>query len=338
MSSNSASVSSGFGSLASAEHTAGGFGSSGGFGATSPFAAKTSSGFGGLGSSGFGGLGGSSLGGTLGGVGGFGGPRPLGRSLSSFAAPPGSATTFGGVSSAKAFGAPTQEDEGDSEDDDGDDSDDEAAIMDRPKERRFQEQERKFRQMDFVANQSYWPTIDAITVETGEEAEETVFSCRAKLYHFEGKEWKERGVGTFKINTAWAPSSEESLEHKSRLIMRTDGVHRVVLNTPIFKGMKVGTPEGNEPTGKTLNITGMEAGKPTLFALKVSSIRSATLFIEATCSHANGSYRLERKKSSRTCTTRSWIFRPAFEQLRKKEDEIIKRMASMACQMLQRQN
>jgi len=82
--------------------------------------------------------------------------------------------------------------------------------------------------------------------------------------------WKERGVGTFKINTAWAPTSEESLERKSRLIMRTDGVHKVVLNTPIFKGMKVGTPEGDEPTGKTLNVTGVEGGKPTLFALKVS--------------------------------------------------------------------
>jgi hypothetical protein len=110
-----------------------------------------------------------------------------------------------------------------------------------------------------------------IIVETGEEAEETVFSCRAKLYHFEGKEWKERGVGTFKVNTAWAPSSEESSERKSRLIMRTDGVHRVVLNTPIFKGMKVGNPDGGEPTGKTLNVTGMEGGKPTLFALKVGS-------------------------------------------------------------------
>jgi Ran-binding protein 3 len=109
-----------------------------------------------------------------------------------------------------------------------------------------------------------------VIVETGEEAEETVFSCRAKLYHFEGKEWKERGVGTFKINTAWAPSSEESQDRKSRLIMRTDGVHRVVLNTPIFKGMKVGNPDGGEPTGKTLNVTGMEGGKPTLFAIKVS--------------------------------------------------------------------
>jgi hypothetical protein len=70
--------------------------------------------------------------------------------LSSFAAPSGSATTFAGVSSAKAFGAPAHEDEGDSEDDDGDDSDDEAAIMDRPKERRFLEQERKFRQTLFL--------------------------------------------------------------------------------------------------------------------------------------------------------------------------------------------
>lgn len=152
LSSNSASAPGGFGSLASTEHTTGGFGSSGGFGGTSPFAAKTSSNFGGLGSSGFGGLGGSSLGGTLGGVGGFGRPRPLGGGLSSFAAPSGSAATFGGVSSAKAFGAPAHEDEGDSEDDDGDDSDDEAAIMDRPKERRFQEQERKFRQILFLAS------------------------------------------------------------------------------------------------------------------------------------------------------------------------------------------
>ncbi len=52
--------------------------------------------------------------------------------------------------------------------------------------------------------------------------------------------------------------------------MRTDGVHRVVLNTPVFKGMRFGTPDGKEPTGKTLNLTGMENGKPALFLLKVS--------------------------------------------------------------------
>ena len=58
-------------------------------------------------------------------------------------------------------------------------------------------------------------------------------------------------------------------DRKPRLIMRTDGVHRVILNTPVFKGMKVGTPEGGEPTGKTMNLTGMEDGRPALFILKV---------------------------------------------------------------------
>jgi Ran-binding protein 3 len=107
-------------------------------------------------------------------------------------------------------------------------------------------------------------------VETGEEEEETMFSCRAKLFHFE-KEWKERGVGTIKLNVHYAINEdpEEAPEQKARLIMRTDGVHRVVLNTPVFKGMRFGTPDGKEPTGKTLNLTGMENGKPALFLLKV---------------------------------------------------------------------
>jgi Ran-binding protein 3 len=142
--SNSASASGGFGSLASPQHNTGGFGPAGGFGGASPFATKASSGFGGLGSSGFGGLGSSSLGGTLGG-GGFGGPRPLGGGLSSFAGPSLSGAPFGGGSSAKAFGAPADDREDDDDDDDGDDSDDESAAMDRLKDRRFQEQDRMSR-------------------------------------------------------------------------------------------------------------------------------------------------------------------------------------------------
>lgn len=118
--------------------------------------------------------------------------------------------------------------------------------------------------------------ITKFPVETGEEEEETMFSCRAKLFHFE-KEWKERGVGTIKLNVQqYAIKNEQQQaaeetppEQKARLIMRTDGVHRVVLNTPVFKGMKFGTPDGGEPTGKTLNLTGVENGKPALFLLKV---------------------------------------------------------------------
>ena len=100
-------------------------------------------------------------------------------------------------------------------------------------------------------------------------------------------------MGAFKINVRWArksvskddeggqtSSSEDleasdtgefaNLERRARLLMRTDGVHRVVLNTPVFKDMKVGDADGNEPTGKTMLLTGLEDGKPALFQIKVS--------------------------------------------------------------------
>lgn len=67
--------------------------------------------------------------------------------MSGFAAPAGSGNTFGGGSSAKTFGAPANEAEGDSEDDDGSDSDDEAAS-EKPKDRRFQEQDRMRQLLD----------------------------------------------------------------------------------------------------------------------------------------------------------------------------------------------
>jgi hypothetical protein len=44
-----------------------------------------------------------------------------------------------------------------------------------------------------------------------------------------------------------------------------------VLNTPVFKEMIVGTPDGKEPTGKTMHLTGLEAGKPTGYQMKASS-------------------------------------------------------------------
>jgi len=145
--------------------------------------------------------------------------------------------------------------------------------------------------------------LTVFTVETGEEEEETILSCRAKLYHFE-KEWKERGVGVFKINIRYedklmgdegdtekpadgasdgdiesgAQAEFPTIERKARLIMRTDGVHRVVLNTPVFKDMNVGSHDGKEPTGKTMHLTGLEDGRPTGFQIKVVLFLASTRF------------------------------------------------------------
>nr|CAD7394595.1 unnamed protein product [Timema cristinae] len=67
------------------------------------------------------------------------------------------------------------------------------------------------------------PLPDKVPVITGEEDEEVVYCHRAKLYRFVASEWKERGVGDFKI-----------LRHpdtcKIRLVMRRDQVLKLCLN------------------------------------------------------------------------------------------------------------
>ncbi|OAP59991.1 hypothetical protein AYL99_04993 [Fonsecaea erecta] len=276
-----------FGAVGATAKPSGGFGgasgaslfasTSGGFGGASPFASKPTSGFGSGG--GFGSAAG------FGGASGFGSAaKPLGTGLSPFATAAGTAGTFG---KPKPFGVKSNEDEEDSED--GDENDEaQSAAQEVEQDPRFQKQE----------------------LNTGEEDEKTIFSCRAKLYHFD-REWKESGLGDFKINmryearsTVQTPTTDDkdagdkrskpeddageineedveaalergdrgssvTLERRGRLIMRAMGTHRLLLNTPVFKEMNVGTHDGKEPSGKTMHLTGLEGGKPTGFQIKV---------------------------------------------------------------------
>jgi Ran-binding protein 3 len=103
------------------------------------------------------------------------------------------------------------------------------------------------------------------------------FSCRAKLYNFvtgpDGKkEWKERGLGVLRLNTADPPLS--GLTRKARLLMRADGSHRVILNTPLLKEATFGGPKGGKPAGGYIYFMGaMEGdegeGKLEMLQLKV---------------------------------------------------------------------
>uniref|UniRef100_A0A7S1KPS3 RanBD1 domain-containing protein n=1 Tax=Percolomonas cosmopolitus TaxID=63605 RepID=A0A7S1KPS3_9EUKA len=65
--------------------------------------------------------------------------------------------------------------------------------------------------------------------ETGEEDEKTIVECPVKLYELVDKEWKERGVGTLKLN--------EQDKTNARFIMRTKETHTVKLNARLFPGM-----------------------------------------------------------------------------------------------------
>jgi len=117
-----------------------------------------------------------------------------------------------------------------------------------------------------------------ILVDTGEEGEKVYFSSRARLYFFDGA-WKERGTGVFKINLR--PSEDGHAEsdpeaqtsngkRKARLLMRADATHKVLLNSPVFKGLKFGAADGTEPTGKLMHLQSLENGKPLPLQIKVS--------------------------------------------------------------------
>lgn len=106
------------------------------------------------------------------------------------------------------------------------------------------------------------------TVETGEEEEKTYFACKAKLFHFSDKEWRERGLGNFKVNVRVIDGVED--KKSARMVMRADGVLRVMLNTALFKGMKVGDGEGKEPRSKQIILASLEGNRSVPLLLRVS--------------------------------------------------------------------
>ncbi|CRG86797.1 hypothetical protein PISL3812_03809 [Talaromyces islandicus] len=208
----------------------------------SPFASTAASGF-------------ASLGSGLGsGFGGGFGSGSAGK-LSSFASASGPA--FGGSSTSKPFGAAA---DSDAEEDEGEEDNAVASFEKEKEDERFYEQQ----------------------IETGEEEEQTYFSSKAKLFHFTNKEWKERGVGTFKINVKEEAGAEND-KVSARMIMRADGVLRVMLNSPIFKGMPVGDVTGEEPKTKQLNLASIENGTTTPLLLRLGRPESAKELYHIIC-------------------------------------------------------
>jgi len=80
------------------------------------------------------------------------------------------------------------------------------------------------------------PGLKRTELTTGEEDEYTVHTVKAKLLVIDGssENWKERGTGTLRINT-----KKTNGNTAARLVMRADSVFRVILNVPLFAGMKV---------------------------------------------------------------------------------------------------
>eukprot|EP00092_Neocalanus_flemingeri_P036782 GFUD01040043.1.p1 GENE.GFUD01040043.1~~GFUD01040043.1.p1 ORF type:complete len:2751 (-),score=928.30 GFUD01040043.1:212-8194(-) len=77
------------------------------------------------------------------------------------------------------------------------------------------------------------PLPELVEVKTGEEDEAVLFSERSKLFRFvpESKEWKERGLGDFKI-------LKNNVSGKVRFLMRREQVLKVCCNHILSKSME----------------------------------------------------------------------------------------------------
>lgn len=62
-----------------------------------------------------------------------------------------------------------------------------------------------------------WKIVDLpqVTIETGEKDEEEVFKARSKLYRWKDEQWKERGIGDFRI-------LRNKITGKYRAVLRQD--------------------------------------------------------------------------------------------------------------------
>jgi hypothetical protein len=254
-------------------------------------------GFGRGATSGFGGLGGG-YGSVFGSRLGNGFASGSGAKLSSFAAPGTENITT--AKPAKAFGAP----ESDAEGSDEDDSEGGAATdyeesgnvgaEDKKKSSKVTKGTSARCRHHLISNANHL----AVHIEDGESGEATLLQMRAKLFAIDSKEagWKERGVGTLKVNVpkscasfdeneAAIPGSFDAsgLEDEdedptaprvARLIMRQENTHRVVLNTVIVRAMEF----KDKPSNSSAQILftafeGDKEPKPINMLLKASLFR-----------------------------------------------------------------
>ncbi|PJF18629.1 Ran-specific GTPase-activating protein 2 [Paramicrosporidium saccamoebae] len=104
---------------------------------------------------------------------------------------------------------------------------------------------------------------------TGEEGEAMKFSGRAKLYEFDAvnKEWKDRGLGILKIN-------EDFETGAGRMLMRAEGVLRVLLNVRLFSGMTYApVPD------RSVRFVALVDSKPVQYLLRLRSSDDANALL-----------------------------------------------------------
>lgn len=106
------------------------------------------------------------------------------------------------------------------------------------------------------------PSMQEVPIETGEENEKAVFAADTLLFEFFDGGWKERGKGEVKVNVSTNGTG------KARLVMRSKGNYRLILNANLYPDMKLANMEKRGITFACVNSTGEGQDGLSTFALK----------------------------------------------------------------------
>jgi len=107
------------------------------------------------------------------------------------------------------------------------------------------------------------PLPSLVEVKTGEEDEEVIYSQRAKLYRFDAdlKQWKERGLGDFKI-------LKHTSKNRFRMLLRREQVHKIACNHYLTKEMSL-KPFPNSETSVVWTAMDFSDEEPATFGFAV---------------------------------------------------------------------
>ncbi|XP_018334268.1 ran-binding protein 3 isoform X1 [Agrilus planipennis] len=140
---------------------------------------------------------------------------------------------------------------------------------------------------------------EEVEVKTGEEGETNVVQISCKLFAYDkstGGSWQERGRGTLRLN-----DQESGKEIKSRLVFRTSGSLRVVLNTKIWSDMNI-----QQASEKSIRLTAFDNGNIRVFLVmgNQEDIRQLYRHLELRIKRENDNqHNDEQKTSSQECSS-----------------------------------
>ncbi|KAJ8408291.1 hypothetical protein AAFF_G00257050 [Aldrovandia affinis] len=166
--------------------------------------------------------------------------------------------------------------------------------------------------------------LEKVEVITGEESESNVLQIQCKLFVFDktSQSWVERGRGLLRLNDM-ASTDDGTLQ--SRLVMRTQGSLRLILNTKLWAQMQI-----EKASEKSIRITAMDTEDQGVKVFLISASSKDTGQLSAALHHRILALRSRAEQEAETKPAALEAEVPQSNEEDSDEDDVIAPSASSA--------